>query len=102
MTLSSKARRGTLGDQTVEGDIDECQECGTEFNQAYGGYYVDNEDVGKDTHGGTAEVFRQNVEKSGNEWGGFKEEDIGPWCDSCSWIIQRRREIVEKSGDSTE
>ncbi len=92
--MSSSVKRGTIGNQDVVGDIDECQECGCVFNQAYGGYYVDVQDVGADATGETARLFREDVEKAGNEWGGFTEEDIGPWCDSCSWIVQRRREII--------
>lgn len=67
-----------------------CQECGREYNPAREGYYVDTVDVGPDATGGTAEIFRQDAEKFG-EWLGFKEADIGPWCDDCSWILQRRR-----------
>lgn len=92
--MSSKARRGTLGTQTVVGDIYECQECGFEFNQAYGGYYIDINDLGSDPDGDTGRLFKEESVKFGNDWSGFKQEDIGPVCDSCSWILQRRREIV--------
>ncbi|QLG62026.1 hypothetical protein [Halorarum salinum] len=76
------------------GDLMRCRNCGLLFDSGFGGYYVDDEDVGKDAGGSTAEIFRNDVEKSGNEWTGFKEEDIGPWCDSCSWTVQRKRERV--------
>lgn len=33
-------------------------------------------------------------EQMGNEWTGFEEEDIGAWCDTCSWPLQRKREKV--------
>lgn len=95
--MTSETKRGTLDGQTVEGDIDECQECGTEFNQSYGGYYVDKEDLGPDPAGATGVLFKEESEKFGNQWTGFKEEDIGPWCDSCSWVVQQRREIVQNS-----
>lgn len=69
-----------------------CQECGITFDFVHEGYYVDTVDVGPDAEGGTAEVFRLDVEDQlGDEWLGFKEEDIGPWCHYCSWKIQQRR-----------
>lgn len=92
--MNSPPRRGVLAGQTVAGDIDECQECGAEFNQAYGGYYVDTADLGPEPDGAVGRLFKQESTKFGNEWDGFKEEDLGPWCDSCSWVVQRRREIT--------
>lgn len=93
--MSFKPRRGTLEGQTVIGDLDECQECGTVFNQAYQGYYVDEVDLGSDPDGAVGRLFKRESEKFGNEWGRFKEKDLGPWCDSCSWIVQRWREITD-------
>lgn len=83
--------RGTIGDQDTVGDICDCQFCGHTFNQSYGGYFIDDADIGPDAKGGTAEIFRQEVENSGKKWLGFKEEDIGPVCDSCSWKLQNKR-----------
>lgn len=67
-----------------------CQGCGQEFDLAEDGYYVDTCDVGEDADGHTALVFRQDAEQFG-DWLGFKDEDIGAWCESCSWPLQRRR-----------
>lgn len=73
-------------------DLEYCQRCGHAFTTAIEGYVVGQDDVGADADGGTAEVFRLDVEEQlGREWFGFKEEDIGPWCDSCSWIVQAKR-----------
>lgn len=73
-------------------DLEFCQRCGHAFTTALEGYFVDKADVGPDAKGGTAEVFRLDVEdRSGDEWMGFEEEDIGPWCDQCSWHLQRKR-----------
>lgn len=74
------------------GDIDTCQECGTVFNQAYQGFYVDDADLGPDPDGAVGRLFKESVERHGDEWTGFTEEDLGPWCDNCSWTLQRRRE----------
>ena len=93
--------RGLIGNQTTAGDIDECQRCGINFNQAYGGYFVDDVDLGSDPKGGTGRIFKQDVEKSGKAWKGFSQEDIGPWCDSCSWTIQAKRsESSQRSGEN--
>lgn len=73
-------------------DLEFCQRCGHAFTTALEGYFVDKEDVGPDAKGGTAEIFRLDVEdRSGDEWMGFEEQDIGPWCDQCSWHLQRKR-----------
>lgn len=77
-------------------DVDWCQGCGHAFD-AGRGWFVDDVDVGEDADGGTAEIFRQDAEKFG-EWQGFEEEDIGPWCDDCSWNLQNRRTASESKG----
>lgn len=71
-------------------DVDFCQRCGLAFNPDYQGYFVDTNDVGPDAEGGTAEIFRQDAQNFGT-WQGFEEEDMGPWCDPCSWVVQRKR-----------
>lgn len=72
-------------------DADLCQNCGHAYDPRYEGHFVDTDDVGPDATGGTAEIFRNDTEHCGNVWGGFKEEDVGPWCDDCSYIVQQRR-----------
>lgn len=73
-------------------DLQFCQDCGRAFTTALEGYYVDTVDVGPNATGDTAKVFRIDVEEQlENEWLGFKEDDIGPWCDDCSWHIQKKR-----------
>lgn len=80
-------------------DLEYCQGCGYAFTTSLEGYFVDSEDVGPDASGGTAEVFRIDVEDQlGRKWKGFKEEDIGPWCDSCSWNLQGRRTANPNQG----
>lgn len=93
VSAPDEPRRGTIGGQDTVGDIDDCQFCGCTFNQAYGGYFVGDADVGSDAKGGTAEIFRQAAEDhlGDREWLGFQEEDIGPVCDSCSWKLQSKR-----------
>lgn len=79
----------------IQQDIQTCEGCGAEFDLNKGGYFVDSVDVGEDATGGTAEVFRIDTEEQmGNEWLGFEEEDVGAWCESCSWPLQRKRERV--------
>lgn len=79
-------------DGTHRCDLEYCQRCGHAFTTAIEGYWVGPEDVGPDAEGGTAEVFRLDVEEQlGREWFGFEEEDIGAWCESCSWIVQSKR-----------
>ena len=70
--------------------MDFCQRCGLAFNPAEQGYFVDSIDIGEDADGDTARLFREDAENFG-KWRGFEDEDIGPWCDSCSWVLQRRR-----------
>lgn len=70
--------------------MDFCQRCGLAYDPAKQGWFVDTVDVGDDPSGDTARLFREDAEDFG-EWQGFEEEDIGPWCDSCSWVLQRRR-----------
>lgn len=82
-------------DTAIQQDIHTCEGCGVEFDLNQGGYYVDGVDVGEDAAGGTACVFRVDTEEQmGNEWTGFEEEDIGAWCETCSWPLQRKREKV--------
>lgn len=71
-------------------DVDFCQHCALAYNPAQQGYFVDTIDVGPDPDGDTGRLFREDAEHFG-EWTGFQKEDIGPWCDQCSWIIQRKR-----------
>ena len=98
--MASRPWGGTLnhpdGDRC---DLEYCQRCGHTFTTALEGYFVDGDDIGPDAEGGTAEVFRLDVEEQlGREWLGFKEEDLGPWCDTCSWVIQRKRSTDGDSG----
>jgi hypothetical protein len=80
-------------------DLEYCQGCGRAFTTALEGFFVDSEDVGPDALGGTAEVFRLDVaDRIDREWQGFKEEDIGAWCDNCSWELQRRRTRKPRRG----
>ena len=74
-------------------DVDFCQHCGLAYNPAEQGWYVDRNDIGPDADGETARLFREDALKgrSETEWAGFTEEDVGAWCDSCSWVIQRKR-----------
>lgn len=83
-------------------DVDFCQGCGTAFAPANEGWFVDKPDVGKDAEGGTARLFREDATNFG-VWQGFKEEDIGPWCDSCSWKLQRKRtqKVATDGGENT-
>lgn len=73
-------------------DLEYCQECGLSMDSANHGYFITERDVNGE--GETARLFREDVEGYGNEWQGFEEEDIGPVCHSCSWILQRKRERV--------
>lgn len=89
-----------LPPRSVQGDfcnVDFCQHCGLAYNPVEQGYVVDTVDVGDDPEGDTARLFREDAEKFG-EWQGFKEEDIGPWCDSCSWVLQRSRTTNQRRG----
>jgi predicted HNH restriction endonuclease len=87
--------RGRFKGQDTVGDLDICQFCGILFNQAYGGYFIDHVDVGRDAEGATAEIFRKDVEDEHDPrrrvFLGFKESDIGPVCDSCSFRLQAKR-----------
>lgn len=71
-------------------DLEYCQRCGLAFDPAEQGYLVSNIDVGADAEGETARLFREDAENVG-EWLGFEEEDLGAWCDSCSWPLQSKR-----------
>ena len=71
-------------------DVDFCQRC-TVLIREDEGYFIDKDDIGKNANGATAEVFRADVEKYGKLFTGFIEEDIGAWCDTCSWILQEQR-----------
>lgn len=71
-------------------DLEFCQRCGLAFTTAIQGYIVERVDLGPDADGETARLFREDAENFG-EWQGFGEEDLGAWCDSCSWVVQRRR-----------
>lgn len=72
-----------------------CKSCGTDFDYAREGIIVDDADVGPNATGGTAELFRIDIEDHyGNEFLGFEEEDIGAWCHYCSYELQRKRERV--------
>jgi hypothetical protein len=78
------------GPNTEKNDLEYCNGCGQSGDPANHGYYVDANDVGEDAEGATARLFREDAENFG-EWKGFKEEDIGFWCYSCSWSVQRKR-----------
>lgn len=78
------------GPNTEQNDLEYCNGCGRSGDPAHHGFYVDSVDIGADADGGTAQVFREDAENFG-EWEGFEEEDIGFWCHSCSWKIQRKR-----------
>lgn len=85
--------RGPLPEPTHTGrrvDLDYCQRCGTAFSTFYSGWYIDTNDIGPDAESENARLFREDAEQFG-EWQGFEEEDVGPWCDSCSWVLQRKR-----------
>lgn len=69
-------------------DLDYCQRCGTAFSTHYSGWYIDTADV--EGYGDNARLFREDAENFG-QWQGFEEEDIGPWCESCSRVLQRKR-----------
>lgn len=87
MTNNLGAQSHSDGDRC---DLEYCQRCGHAFTTAIEGYWVSPNDIGPDADGETARLFREDAENFG-EWQGFKEEDEGPWCDSCSWVLQRRR-----------
>lgn len=85
-------------------DLEYCQGCGLAFTTTELGHFVDSVDVGKDAEGGTAQVFRQEADRLGREWLGFEEDDVGPWCDSCSDRLQRKRSaklVTDGGTDST-
>lgn len=69
-------------------DLEFCQRCGLAFDPANHGWYIDQPDL--EGNGDNARLFREDAENFG-DWQGFEEEDVGPWCDSCSWVLQRRR-----------
>ena len=71
-------------------DLEFCQNCTHAFTTALEGFWVGPDDIGEEAEGGTAEVFREDAQNFG-EWQGFEEEDVGPWCQSCSWKLQRKR-----------
>ena len=71
-------------------DLEFCQNCGHAFTTALEGFWIGPDDIGADAEGGNAYVFREDAEKFG-EWQGFEEEDIGAWCQNCSWELQRNR-----------
>lgn len=85
------------GPNTAKNDLEYCNGCGQSGDPAHHGYYVDDNDVGKDAEGDNARLFREDAENFG-EWQGFEKEDIGFWCYSCSWTVQRKR---TKNSDST-
>lgn len=102
-TQSSALVTGTInhpdGDRC---DIEYCQGCGQVFSPEIEGYWVGTEDIGPDATGGTASVFRADVEQQlGDEWEGFEQEDIGAWCGDCSWDLQRKRSTSEVTPHST-
>jgi len=71
-------------------DVDFCQKCEILIPED-SGYFIDRQDIGKDADGGTADVFRADINHCGNVFTGFKEEDLGAWCDNCSWYLQEKR-----------
>lgn len=71
-------------------DVDFCQKCEILISED-SGYFIDRQDIGKDADGGTAEVFRTDINHIGKIFTGFKQEDLGAWCDTCSWHLQSKR-----------
>ena len=89
------------GPNTEKSDLEYCNGCGQSGDPANMGFFVDTCDIGEDAEGGVAEVFRLDVEEQGQkEWLGFTEEDLGYWCDDCSWRLQRKRTRNTRSVES--
>ncbi len=71
-------------------NVDFCQNCISVIPDGEG-IYVDENDIDEEHTGGTEEMFRNDLKHIGRVFLGFNEEDIGPWCSSCSWELERKR-----------
>ena len=76
---------------------DECSNCGLEVFED--GYYISDEDIGESPEGDVGRIIKQDTEKFGRKWNGFKEEDKGLICNDCSYKLANKRSTVSNEGN---